>query len=94
MKRERFTKRLSDGALLPEDIFLGSCVINIIQNSEVSVENCKAILLYESERIHLKTPDFILCIEGENMTLKSYFCSHVTVKGRIKGVRLEEGKCL
>ena len=90
MKRERLTKKISDKTDLSEDIFLGSCVINIIQNSEVSIENCKAILLYESSRIELMTSGFIVCIEGENMTLKSFFGSHITVKGKIRAVGLEE----
>lgn len=90
MKKERFTKRFSEKTDLPENIFLGSSVINIIQNSELSVENCKGILVYEAERIELKTSDFIVCIEGENMTLKSYFGSHISVKGKIKSVSLEE----
>lgn len=91
MKKDkvRITKRFSDKTDLPEDIFIGASVINIIQNSEVSVENCKAILLYESDKIELKTSAFIVCIEGENMTLKSYFGSHITVKGKIKALRLE-----
>ena len=87
--KNRITKRFADKTDLPEDIFPGTSVINIIQNSEVSVENCKAILLYESNKIELKTSAFIVCIEGENMTLKSYFGSHITVKGRIISLKLE-----
>lgn len=90
-KRKRpLTKILSDAADIPENIFPGICDINIIQNTEISIENCRGILIYEAEKIHLKMSRFILCIEGEGLTLKSYFGSHISVRGRIDSLRFDD----
>ncbi|MBR5515822.1 MAG: YabP/YqfC family sporulation protein [Clostridia bacterium] len=89
-RRQRLTKSISEKTDIPENVFPFSSIINIIQNSEISVENCKAILLYEENEIRLRTACFVLCIKGDELTLKSYFGSHITVKGIIRELHLEE----
>lgn len=89
MKKRRapLTRIMSDAINMPETMFPGVADISIIQNHEISIENCKGILIYEAERICLKMPGFELCIEGEGLTLKSYFGSHITVKGSIESLK-------
>ncbi|MBE6573948.1 MAG: hypothetical protein E7652_06100 [Ruminococcaceae bacterium] len=92
MKKRKLplTRILSDALEMPENIFPGVSDINIIQNTELSVENCRGILLYESDEIQLRMQRFVLCIKGEELSLKSYFGSHVSIKGNIESV---EFKC-
>ena len=89
-KRRALTRVISDATELPENVFPGVCDINIIQNSEISIENCRGILVYEADRICLKMARFTLCITGEELTLKSYFGSHISVRGTIRSLVFNE----
>ena len=56
---------------------------------EVFVHGVKAICDYSAEGVCLRLCDMTLCIEGEHLTMKSYYNGAVCVTGNVRGICFE-----
>ncbi len=93
MKRRRrsFGEVLADSTGFPDTLTMNAPDIHIVGTREISIDGCRGILLYEREEIQLRLRGRVMYICGEELTLKTYYTGHVSVRGRISGIRFEEG---
>ena len=73
----------------PANMFPDISEINIVSRSEVTVDKCKKILLYEDYEIKLQLKDFIVRICGNGLNLKNYFAHSICIRGEIDALFLE-----
>ena len=92
MKRRKrnFAELVADASGFPDTVILSTPDIHIVGTREVSVDGCRGILVYENTEIQLRLKDRIMRICGEQLSLKTYFAAHVTVRGRISSLSFEE----
>lgn len=77
---------------LPRDIVLDLPKITIIADNEINVENHKGILLFEEDKIRIKSKVGIISIEGENFQVLYLESRTVTISGNFKAVRYEKNE--
>jgi sporulation protein YqfC len=82
----------ADKLELPRDIVLDLPKITIIADNEISVENHKGILLFEEDKIRIKSKVGVISIEGEEFQVLYLEGSTVTVSGNFKAVRYEKNE--
>lgn len=94
MKREKegLKKSLSDIFELPQEMFGNTSSITVTSNIEILVNECRGVLVYELNEIQLRLCDMILKIYGSNLTLKTYFGSQISIKGKIDELKFEVSK--
>lgn len=90
-RRKKFGEALADSIGFPDTLAMNAPDIHIIGTREISIDGCKGILLYEREEIQLRLHDRVMCICGEELTLKTYYTGHVSVRGCIFSIAFEEG---
>ena len=83
-------KRFLPSSLGFPDTLIDGTDINIISNKEVTLDGCKGILVYENDEIRLRLKKGVVCIHGEELTLKTFFGSYISVRGNILSVSFEE----
>lgn len=94
MKKEKkkIHTLLTDDFGVPSEMLVLSSEVSVVNKDEVTVEQCRGILLYENEEIRLKLPKFVLGVHGSALTLKSYYGTHVTIKGNIDSLVFDDVK--
>lgn len=60
----------------------------LLGNKELSIQNFKGIIEYDTKIIRLNTKDFMIKIWGENLNIKTINDEDVTVNGKISGIEL------
>ncbi len=93
MKRRRRSlgEALADSTGFPDNLSPVIPDIHIIGTREIAIDGCLGILVYEREEIQLRLKGRVMCICGEELSLKTYYTGHVSVKGRIFSLSFEEG---
>ena len=91
-KRKRsITEVVADTVGFPDTLSASTPDVYIIGTREISVDGCRGILVYETTEVALRLKDRVMTVKGEELTLKTFFASHVTVRGRISAISSEEG---
>ncbi len=90
-RRRSLGEIVADSTGFPDTLSVSAPDIHIIGTREIAVDGCHGILLYECCEIQLRLKGRILCICGEDLTLKTYYTGHVSVRGHIFSLRFEEG---
>ncbi len=91
-KRKRsITEAIADSIGFPETLSPSTPDIHVIGTREISVDGCRGILGYERTEVILRLKDRVMTVAGDELTLRSFFSSHVTVRGRINTISFEEG---
>lgn len=83
--RESIAEKLD----LPKDAVLDMSKIVITGNSEILVENYKGIAEYTAEKVRLGTGRGIVCLTGEDISIKSIGTDEITLSGIIRSVEFE-----
>lgn len=60
----------------------------LLGNKELSIQNFKGIIEYDTKIIRLNTKDFMIKIWGENLNIKNINDEDITVNGKISGIEL------
>ena len=60
----------------------------LLGNKELSIQNFKGIIEYDTKIIRLNTKDFMIKIWGENQNIKNINDEDITVNGKISGIEL------
>lgn len=84
------TRTITEKLDLPPDAALNMSRIVITGASEVFVENYKGIAEYTAESVKLGTASGVICITGEDMSIRSIGTDEISISGRIKNVELEQ----
>lgn len=81
---------MSVGLGFPETVFSSAPDIHIEGTNAVSVEGCRGILVYERGRVVLRLKNRTVCVSGKDLTMRSFFGSHILISGSITSVCFEE----
>lgn len=74
---------------LPKDVILDIPKIIILGKEEVTIENHKGILVFESNEIKVNTSFGPLTIKGENLEILYIATSTITISGKFKAINYE-----
>lgn len=87
---DRLTERLS----LPKDFVYGECLITMLGNAELTVENYRSICLFEENCIVIALKHDRLCVQGSRLEILYYREDEIKIRGRISGLQFlsERGK--
>ncbi|MBQ8227529.1 MAG: YabP/YqfC family sporulation protein [Clostridia bacterium] len=72
---------------LPEDLTKNGYHIEIF-NSCAVIDGCRSVAEYNEGKIRLSLSDACISLIGNNLTIRSFSCSQVTVDGRICAVEI------
>lgn len=82
---------VADGMGFPDTVSMSAPDIHIIGTREIAIDGCLGILLYERQEIQLRLRGRVMSVCGEDLTLKTYYTGHTSVRGRIFSIHFEEG---
>lgn len=63
--------------------------MNITDNNEIEIENCRRIIEYNDVCIRLRTTTLTVCVWGEKLRISDYRTGGVIISGKISSVELE-----
>ncbi len=63
--------------------------INLTDNTDIEIENCKKILEYDDIHIRLRTSTLNLCIWGENLKISDYNTAGIIIRGNVSSIEFE-----
>ncbi len=82
---EKFAEMLE----MPKDLLSNCSKITSYNDNQVIVENYKGILEYTDEKIRIKTPDRILCLNGEKLFINAITENDILIEGKFHNVGWE-----
>lgn len=89
-KVNKAREKVVSGLDLPKDVILGVPKIIIIGRDELTIENHKGIVKFESQEIAINTSIGILNVRGEGLEIILVGGTTISLKGKIKEVVYEE----
>lgn len=75
---------LSEGFL--SEVLLQEPFLTIVGNKELWLENYKAILLCEENKILIATKESRILIEGEHLVINHYMEEHMMICGKVRSI--------
>ena len=82
-RRTRLISRILD---TPPDVFTRTSAITLTSDCEALVTGCRRIKEYQNCRVTLALCDRAVTIEGEDLTMRTFFGNQIQICGRITGV--------
>lgn len=88
MKRKQKTEvksrmeKFADYLDMPKDLLSNCSKITSYNDNQVIVENYKGILEYTDDKIRIKTPGRILCLNGEKLFINAITESDILIEGK------------
>lgn len=76
-----------DSLKLPRDMMMGACIVTVMGNSHVLVENYRGILEYTQECILLQGKACRIAIYGCSLRIAYYTNEDMKIEGRISEIR-------
>ena len=89
-KVERVKEQISDKLQLPRDIVMDLPKIIIIGDSEISVENHKGVISFQTEILKVNSKVGAIVIQGSNLEILFIGGNTITVGGKFKSIQYEE----
>lgn len=90
MKKRRSSALWTLGLGFPETVSASAPDIHIEGTHEVSVEGCCGILEYQRDRVVLRLKNRTVSVSGQDLTMRSFYGSHILIRGKICSVCFEE----
>jgi len=84
-RMERFAETIE----MPKDVISNCSKITTYNDNQVIVENYKGILEYTNEKIRIKTPGKILCLNGEKLFINAITDTDILIEGKFFGMGWE-----
>lgn len=82
---ERFAEALE----MPKDVISNCSKITTYNDNQIIIENYKGILEYTNEKIRIKTPNKILCLDGLGLFINAITDTDILIEGKFHNVRWE-----
>lgn len=83
-RKQEILSRISEKALIPEDIAAGSSCITVTGQNELVIENYKGILEYNPEKLVILTKQCRVEICGKRLEILYYAREEMKIKGKIE----------
>lgn len=77
---------MTEALELPKEILLNLPLISLIGREEVTIENYKGILAYAEDTVRIGTAVGILCLKGQELSIRELTAECLVVTGRIEGL--------
>ena len=74
----------------PAGTVLGGTEIVLCGRDFIEIEGCKGLTAYTEEKICMLVKEGVLCISGQQLSLKIYRGAHIAICGKITGVLFED----
>ncbi len=84
--KKSLREQISLALELPQEVVMDVPNINLVGNTEISIENFAGLLEYTQSKIRLNTKVGSLTIEGEYLEARSMTAEVITIRGRIKQI--------
>ncbi len=90
---KRIDEQYSDGLRqtvlrtnLPSEAVMSESFITLIGRTEVWLENYKALVNYEENKILIQSKHYLICIEGTGLMISHYMEEHMMIRGNISKI--------
>lgn len=92
MKYENhFWERISSEADLPDEVFPGQSLVEVVGDRRVLIENHRGVKEYGTEKICVKVKHGTILICGSNLTLRCMTRSQLVISGCIQSILINRG---
>lgn len=82
-EQRKITNHVTDHFRLPKDLMLGEPIVTITGRSDLTVENYRGILEYETSQIRLSLKHGQIQIFGKELKIEYYTNEDMKISGRI-----------
>ena len=79
---------LSEKTELPLNELCAEFTLNMSGLNHITIGGVRSIITYETDKIELDICRSFLCIVGENLELKAYHKTELSIKGEIKRIEI------
>ena len=86
-KRKRLLQSLASVFELPEDVILDLTRVTVTGNVQLLMENHRGILVYNPERICIRTQQGETVITGTGLKIDSLFANELIITGKIDAIQ-------
>ena len=86
---EKYTDGLRQKILdnnLPAEAVLKDSLVTVVGNSEVWIENYKALLEYKEGQVLLQASGYVIKVEGDRLIISHYMEEHMMICGKIRSI--------
>ena len=80
------TERVVNRLELPKDCVFGDCLLHMVGNHELIIENYRNICLFEDDRIEMTCKHCKLMITGKHLEIAYYLEDEIRIQGRITAI--------
>ena len=88
-KRRRAARAFTRASGLPADMLPSASAVTLTSDCEALVTGCRRVREYGRGRVVMSLCDCELTVEGEDLTMKTFFGNQILICGRITGVNYE-----
>ena len=88
-KVEKVKEHISDKLRLPRDIVMDLPKIIITGDSEISVENHKGVVSFQTEILKVNSKVGVIVIQGANLEILFIGGNTITIGGKFKSIQYE-----
>lgn len=71
-----------------KEIFSKESSVFLISDRELIISGCRKVAEYSDSTVTLRLFDMSLAVEGENLTIKTYFGDEIRLSGRIHDIKI------
>ncbi len=75
--------KMSSVLKVSEEIFENIPLVNLVGNTELTIENYKGIVLYSENKVRINTQIGIITINGHNLALTRVLTEKISITGKI-----------
>lgn len=79
-------EKIAEFLVLPKEVVLDYPKISLIGNRQITIENYKGIIEYDSQRIRINTSKGLVIILGENLEINTLTLEEIYISGNISNV--------
>lgn len=89
MQRKSISQILSDKFDIPIDGISSVPNVQLLGNSIMSIDGCIGIKKYETNEIIIRSKDYLLKINGKELTMLTFSQGRVSIRGEIENYNIE-----
>lgn len=86
MKKEKLLSQLIQNSGLPKSAFNGYAQIDLTGNEEASIDGCKGIIEYSSEKITLNLGNCCASFCGDSLEMQTFDEERTVIKGKFLSI--------
>lgn len=85
----RVTEQMVEALELPKDLVYHAAIVTVTGKQELTLENYKGILEYQTDHISVQTRNCRVTISGKNLKIPYYTSEEMKITGIIQNIMYE-----